>query len=148
MFTWSLTNAIIDAVNDLELAVTAAVCASPPCALPPPPAASSTVAGRNNSTSSISGQAPATKGGGLTTSSLNSDNNNNTSSSSSSGLMFLSGFTGLLKRLWGWVLPCLPALSGKDQAVYIYKTWCCDLPQQLKEGRCGALCVWRRALCV
>lgn len=80
MFTWSLTNAIVDTLSDLEQAVTAAVCSSPKA----------------------------------------------------------SGCSGLLQRLFSWVPPCLPALSGYAQVAHWYKTLCCYLPQQLQQGWSGA----------
>lgn len=84
MFTWSLTNAIIDSLSDLEQAVTAAVCAGP----------SSRTA---------------------------------------------SGCSGLLQRLCGWVMPCLPMLTGRNLVMHIYLTLCHDLPQHVKQGWSGEL---------
>jgi hypothetical protein len=84
MFTWSLTNAIIDSLSDLEQAVTAAVCANP---------------------------------------------------SAQHG----SCCAGLLHRLFGWVLPCLPMLSGRNLVVYWYQMLCCELPQCMKQGWTGEL---------
>lgn len=79
MFTWSLTNAIVDSLNDLEQAVTAAVCAKPS----------------------------------------------------------KQGCAGLLQRLFGWVLPTLPMLTGRNLAVYWYNMLCHDLPKHLKQGMTG-----------
>lgn len=79
MFTVSLTNATIDALSDLEQAVTAAVCARP-------------------------------------------------------SLQRSGGCAGLLHRLFGWVVPALPMLTGRDLAVFWYNSLCRDLPKQLKQG--------------
>jgi hypothetical protein len=76
MFTWSLTNAIIDTLSDLEQSVTKAVCSSPEA----------------------------------------------------------SGCSGLLQRMFSWLPPCLPLLSGRNQVVHWYKTVCCDLPKHLRQG--------------
>jgi hypothetical protein len=98
MFTWSLTQAIIDSMIDLEEAVAAAVCASPKpqsaavCASPKPQSAPSA-----------------------------------------------SGFSGLPNRLFGWVVPCLPMLTGRNQAVHWYQTLACGLPHWLRQGWPGEL---------
>lgn len=85
MFTWSLTQAIIDSMIDLEQAVAAAMCASPQAQAAPKP----------------------------------------------------SGFCGMLNCMFGWAVPCLPLLTGRNQAVHWYQTLACALPRWLRQGRSG-----------
>jgi len=48
-----------------------------------------------------------------------------------------SGFRGLLHRMFGWMLPALPMLSGRNQVVYCYNNVCLELLQTLKQGWAG-----------
>lgn len=45
---------------------------------------------------------------------------------------------GLLTRVFGWLLPGLPALTARNQAAHCYQTLCHDLPSVFKQGALGA----------
>lgn len=50
-----------------------------------------------------------------------------------------SGLSGLLHRLFGWMLPALPMLSGRNQVVYSYNVVCLELLRTLKQGWAGGV---------